>query len=195
MKKTLLSLPLLLVIPNSFAGGEADLLNESPGLKKLVCLTQAASPAHTAPREYGCPGSERQGGAKTVKSPASLPPGQRIIKDLYNKIRYEIFGPRVVNRSSFTSGAPGDCHGSLDVGPMNLKYRPGSYDKCVAALYFDFEHTKEGMFPMTKIYSCGSHFCGDDSIRSLKGYITEEKIEGFSNIELFLGCKDVEYSI
>ena len=176
---------------STFAGGEEELLEQSPELKNLVCLTTAASPVHRAPASYGCPG-QGGGGAKFEKSPASEPPGIRAIKNLYRKLRYELFGPVVVNRSSFSSP---DCQGHGDGSPLNFEYKPGDYDKCIAALYFDFKETKKGHVPMTTIYQCHRTLCNKGIVSGIEQFIEQEKLSLGTPVEQYLNCPNAAYDI
>ena len=186
-----LLLALILLFPFKLKAGEEELLEQSPELKRLVCLTTAASPVHKAPASYGCPG-QNGGGAKFEKSPSADPPGIRAIRNIFKKLRYELFGPVVVNRSSFTTP---DCQGHGDVAPLHFEYRPGDFDKCIAALYFDFEETKPGHVPMTTIYGCNKVLCDEKKISGIKKYMEEGEKVLEKPLEQFLQCPQAAYDI
>lgn len=175
-----------------YAGGEEELLESNPELRKLVCLTTAASPVHRAPASYGCPGQNSRGGAKFEQSPAADPPGIRAIKNLFRTLRYKLFGPVVVNRSSYASG---DCGGHGDVTPLHLQYRPGDYDRCIAALYFDITETKLGHVPMTNIYRCDRVLCDKEVISGINTFLNEEKKQLSQSVEQYLGCPRAQFDI
>lgn len=181
-----------LISSSAYAGSEEELLDSNPELKKLVCLTTAASPVHRAPASYGCPGQNSRGGAKFEQSPAADPPGIRAIKNLYRTLRYELFGPVVVNRSSFASS---DCGGHKEMAPFELQYRPGDYDKCIAALYFDINETKMGHVPMTTIYRCNRVLCGDETIKGINSFLEGEKKQFNTPLKQYLNCPQAEFEI
>ncbi len=162
----------------------AEKLEENQALRRLVCLTSAASPVQDAPPEFNCPGQSRRGGAKFEQSPAAEPVGIRALKSLIRKIRYELFGPVVVNRSSVIQ----PCGDQASTTPLDLEYKPGDQQKCMAALWIDLKESVPGHIPMTNLFHCQRFFSGEESRNSLRLYVEEEGIDLGQDISHTLNC-------